>query len=96
MLYPERQERQEIHRMIQIGEYFTMYAELEDVNYATNINVSDSRLEQVRGESRQDPNMQVLMNLILSGWPEEKTFTPLHQRILELPGRVDNTERFSV
>ena len=56
------------------------YAELEDVNYATNINVSDSRMEQVRGESRQDPNMQVLMNLILSGWPEEKTLTPLWTR----------------
>ena len=57
------------------------YAELEDVDYATNINVSDSRLEQVRGESKQDPNMQVLMNLILSGWPEEKTLTPVPENI---------------
>ena len=56
------------------------YAELEEINLGSEANITDARMQQVRQSTQQDATMQVLMNIILTGWPDSKEMTPLSVR----------------
>ena len=50
--------------------------EFEFVNMASYIPIADPRLEEIRQENQQDEVMQVLMDVILQGWPDDKSAVP--------------------
>ena len=50
--------------------------EFEFVNMASCVPISDPRLEEIRQETRADETMQVLTQVILQGWPDDKSSVP--------------------
>ena len=56
------------------------YAELEEIDLGADANVTDARTQQVRQHTQQDATMHVLMNVVLTGWPESREMTPLSVR----------------
>ena len=50
--------------------------EFESVNMASYVPISDERLEEIRQETQRDESLQVLMKVILQGWPEAKSSVP--------------------
>ena len=50
--------------------------EFESVNMASYVPISDKRLEEIRQETQRDESLQVLMKVILQGWPEAKSSVP--------------------
>ena len=51
--------------------------EIEAVNMEDSLFISDQRLQEVRQNTAADSTLQVLMNIISKGWPENKTSLPL-------------------
>ena len=47
--------------------------EFKFVNMASCVPISDPRLEEIRQETQPDETMQVLMKVILQGWPDDKS-----------------------
>ena len=56
------------------------YAKLEEIDLGSEANITDARMQQVHQSKQQDATMQVLMNIILTGWPDSKERTPLSVR----------------
>jgi len=50
--------------------------EFEFVILASCVPISDPRLEEIRQETQADETMQTLMNVILQGWPDDKSSMP--------------------
>ncbi len=51
--------------------------ELEEVNAADYIPVTDQRLDQIQRLTHQDTTLQTLKSTILAGWPEQREDTPV-------------------
>ena len=64
--------------MKKIGDTFEVFcSELQNINHAEYLPVSDQHLQQIRTHIHQDSSLQSLIGVILSGWPERKEDTPL-------------------
>lgn len=50
--------------------------EFEFVIMASCVPISDPRLEEIRQETQTDETMQILMKVILQGWPDDKSSMP--------------------
>ena len=50
--------------------------ELESVNMASYVPISDQRLEEIRLATQNDESLQVLMKVILQSWPDDKSSVP--------------------
>ena len=51
--------------------------ELEIVNAAVFLPISEVRLQEIRNETQEDEQLQVLKSVILQGWPQERKDVPL-------------------
>lgn len=56
--------------------YEIFAAQLERVDHARNVKVSDPKLQQIRKLTQMDPELLTLMKVVLSGWPDEKEDVP--------------------
>jgi len=50
--------------------------EFEQVNMAQFLPMTDQRLEEIRGETSSDKDLQVLTAVILRGWTENRADVP--------------------
>ena len=50
--------------------------EFESVNMVSYVPISDWRLEEIRLATQNDESLQVLMKVILQGWPDDKSSVP--------------------
>lgn len=57
------------------------FEDFEQVNAVEYIPVSDLRLEQIRRESLSDPDIQMLIQFIIEGWPDVKKELPDQLRV---------------
>ena len=65
-------------RMKKANDTFEVFcSELQNINHAEYVHVSDQRLQQIRTHIHQDSTLQSLIGVILSGWPERKEDTPV-------------------
>jgi len=51
--------------------------EIEGINHAEHVRMKESTHNQVKTASQHDQTLQVLMNTVLTGWPEHKHDTPI-------------------
>uniref|UniRef100_A0A803JLC0 Gypsy retrotransposon integrase-like protein 1 n=1 Tax=Xenopus tropicalis TaxID=8364 RepID=A0A803JLC0_XENTR len=64
-------------------EIFSIYAdnafckELEQINFAEYLRVSDIRLQQIQHHTERDEALQSLKTTVLSGWPDQKERVPI-------------------
>ena len=54
-----------------------LQSEIEAINYAEHVRMKESTHYQVKKASQCDQTLQVLMNTVLTGWPEHKQDTPI-------------------
>ena len=54
-----------------------LQSEIEAINHAEHIRMKESPHYQVKKASQCDQTLQVLRNLVLTGWPEHKHSTPI-------------------
>ena len=55
-------------------------SELENINYAEYLSISDTRLQQIQRLTASDSQLQTLRTTILTGWPNVKDNAPLNVR----------------
>ena len=54
-----------------------LQSEIEAINHAEHVHMKESTHYQVKKASQCDQTLQVLMNTVLTGWPEHKHDTPI-------------------
>ncbi len=54
--------------------------DVEEIHYPTYTNISDESLEKVKRSTLQDEALQTMMQLVLEGWPNDKSEVPLITR----------------
>lgn len=52
----------------------------EEINFASGLNVTKKRLQEVRRQTQHDEALQTLKSIILTGWPEQKEEVPVNIR----------------
>ena len=65
-------------RMNKVNDTFEVFcSELQNINHAEYVRVSDQCLQQIRTHIHQDSTLHSLIGVILSRWPERKEDTPV-------------------
>ncbi len=54
--------------------------QLESIDCATYLNVSDKRFQQVRRETQCERKLQILIDVLTNGWPSQKEEVPISVR----------------
>ena len=57
-----------------------------DINVLYTLPISESKLEEMKQETKNDETLQELLTTVKNGWPTNKTDTPLE------PGHIGTTE----
>ena len=64
--------------MQKVDDIFEVFcSELQNINHAEYLHVSDHHLQQIRTHVHQDSSLQSLIAVIMSGWSERKEDTPV-------------------
>ena len=50
--------------------------QIEDVNLSEHLPITVETLQQFRTVTAKDPNLQLLMKVVLTGWPDHKKAVP--------------------
>jgi hypothetical protein len=61
----------------QDGEILSLEKEIEQINMAEYLPISDPKLREIQTETEHDESLQVLKTVILDGWPELKQDAPM-------------------
>ncbi|XP_058448606.1 uncharacterized protein K02A2.6-like [Malaya genurostris] len=63
-------------------ENFEIYAlDVEHINITEHLPISDERVNEIRSESQQDPEMQVIAGFIINGWPKRYDEVPANIQV---------------
>ena len=54
--------------------------EIETINMTSQVGLTTDGIENIRRETKQDDSMKVLKDVILRGWPDKVSATPLEAR----------------
>ncbi|XP_048251821.1 uncharacterized protein K02A2.6-like [Haliotis rufescens] len=65
------------YEIVAVSENISFISELENINAAECITVTDQRLDQIQRLTQQDVNLQTLKSTILAGWPKQREDTPV-------------------
>ena len=62
-------------------EQFQVFAlEVEELNPFNVLKINNEKLPKLRNATNQDPVLQTLKSLVLTGWPEQREQVPIHAR----------------
>jgi hypothetical protein len=64
------------HEIFKIQHETRVFDDLDNINFADSVNISDKSLQAIREHTTTDESLQTLRTNILNGWPEEKDRVP--------------------